>query len=115
MSRNPGPRTATALILTALLAASPEARAAGRKARPHGKAERQATARTGGGYGLLATAWRWLASVWEEEGGLIDPNGAQITPTAPIPPPPPRRDEGGLIDPNGISVERDSGIVHPVP
>ena len=87
MSRKPEARTATALILTALLAASPEAWAAGKKARARGKAERQPTVQQAGGYGLLAAAWRWLVSVWDEEGGLIDPNGTRMTPPGPSIPP----------------------------
>lgn len=48
--------------------------------------------------GLLSTLWSFVAALWEEEGGSLDPNGQ------------PRPNEGGFIDPDGKSTDEGSDL-----
>lgn len=88
---------AAALALALLLAGSAQARPIARRAAPPGPAA------------LLNLFQDWLHSlrtalpdtgrpspVWEEEGGIMDPNGRDGTA-----PPKPGQDAGGIMDPNG--------------
>lgn len=83
---------AVALALALVLAGSAQAGPIDRRAAPPGPA------------GLLDLLQDWLRSlwsapvspVWEEEGGIMDPNGRDGTA-----PPPPGQDAGGIMDPNG--------------
>lgn len=83
---------AAALVLALVLAGSAQAGPIDRRAAPPGPA------------GFLDLLQDWLQSlrnapvspIWEEEGGIMDPNGRDGTA-----PPPPGQDEGSIMDPNG--------------
>lgn len=87
-------RVAAAVALALLLAGSAQAGPIGRRASPPGPAD------------LLDLLQSWLRALrsdptglspaWEEEGGIMDPNGRDGTA-----PPPPGQDEGSIMDPNG--------------
>ncbi|HET9227756.1 MAG TPA: hypothetical protein VFR31_13870 [Thermoanaerobaculia bacterium] len=49
---------------------------------------------------LLSTLWSFMTSVWEEEGGSLDPNGQ------------PRPNSGSSLDPNGSSAD-EGGFIDP--
>jgi hypothetical protein len=83
---------AAALALALFLAGSAQAGPVARRAAPPGPAA------------LLDLLQGWLpflrtaplSPVWEEEGGIMDPNGRDGTA-----PPKPGQDEGGIMDPDG--------------
>jgi hypothetical protein len=83
---------AAALVLALLLATSAQAGSIGRRASPPGPAV------------LLDLLQGWLhflrtaplSPVWEEEGGIMDPNGRDGTA-----PPKPGQDAGSIMDPDG--------------
>lgn len=52
--------------------------------------------------GILAFIWQTLASLWEKEGGSLDPSGKPQT----VQP----SDEGGSLDPNGGPGEAGSSL-----
>ena len=47
---------------------------------------------------LLSTLWSFVTSVWEEEGGSLDPSGL------------PRPGEGSSLDPSGNSADEGSDL-----
>lgn len=80
-------RPAAALALALMLAGSAQAGPIARRAAPPGPAA------------LLDLLQGWLQAlrpVWEEEGGIMDPNGRDGTA-----PPKAAQDEGGIMDPDG--------------
>lgn len=96
MPRHPLRLFVPVLALLALLALSPALATAQPPGKPILSAERPESAP-----GLFSQLWNLLATLWSENGSLLDPDGASTTGSGTEPDATTTGDNGSILDPNG--------------